>query len=205
MLVRQKDAYPSAYLPACHWVPHSPSCTGILGVGGPQVSSVLAWLPPPGLCLPQEFRSDFTCPFLRIPSGLENRPSKLGENCPARSCPRTLGQVSSPCQQGRAQGGREAGRMPAGRGHYLQTESGSFLSTPENGAALLAQEVGLLQGKSPECLSCPPSKDQGATPGPPGNSPRCQSSGSSAERFCNRGQVLTLGADACFITEDAQP
>lgn len=103
----------------------------------------------PRLCLPQEFRSDSRCPFPRIPSGLEHWPSKLGENCPAHSCPRTLGQVSSPCQRGRAQGGWEEGRMPAGRGHCLQTESGSFLSTPENGAATLAQEVRLLQGKSP--------------------------------------------------------
>lgn len=88
--------------------------------------------------------------------------------------------------------------MPAGRGHCLQTESGSFLSTPENGAAPLAQEVRLLQGKSPECLSCPLSKDQGATPGPPGNSLRFQSSGSSAERFCNRGQGVDLGSRRLF-------
>ena len=39
-----------------------------------------------------------------------------------------------PAQGGEARGGQEEGKVTAGQGHCLQTESGSFLPVPENDA-----------------------------------------------------------------------
>lgn len=88
------------------------------------------------------------------------------------------------------QGGWEEGRMPAGHGHCLQTESDSFLPVPGKGTApQLAQEVRLLQGGSPKCLSRPPSKDH-EHPWATREQPGMQSSGSSVGRFCNPPVVV---------------
>lgn len=67
----------------------------------------------------------------------------------------------------------------------------------------LAQEVELLQGRSPECLSglCPR-----AIPGPLGNSLRIRRSGSSAETFYNTVQSVDLGEEKpVFLHRMTQP
>lgn len=135
---------------ACHWVPHSPSSTGIWGDS--QVPSVLVWLPP------QSLAKVASTPGLQILfQGDPLWPGKSAQQAWGElSCallPQDPWPSSFSLPRGRSSERAKEGRMPARCGHCSQTESGSFLSTPENGTAQLAQEVWLLQGGSPECLS----------------------------------------------------
>lgn len=111
-----------------------------------------------GLCLAQEFRSNIRGPFWGIPFGLENQPNTRGEDCPTWATV-PLARSLLLAQGGKGQGKWEEERMPAGRGHCLQTERDSFEPGPGNGTDQLVQEVGLLQAGSPELLSWPPSED----------------------------------------------
>ena len=168
---------------ACHWVPHSPSSTGIWGDS--QVPSVLVWLPP------QSLAKVASTPGLQIlfqgdPSGLVNQPNKLGENCLAHSCPRTLGQVPSPCQGGGAQRGQR--KEGCQQGVVTVHKQKVAPSCPPQRMALPSW-----LRKSGSCREGPQNASLASLQGPRGNPCATREpENPEAERFCNTGQSVNF-------------
>lgn len=117
-------------------------------------------------------------------------------SCPLLSQDSWPGFLSLPTGQS---SGRVGGRKDASRAWSLFTNRKWLLPVhPREWCCHTGSGSQAPARKVPKGLSSPLSKDQGATSGLPGNSLRFQSSGSSAERFCNRGQGIDLGSRRLF-------